>query len=82
MMISLNFTFLMIFFIIAYMMIIDQNVAKFIVISCKIVQINIERFIWMLKYHPNNFITTWIQNRKYDEIVKKMQKEYENEKSL
>jgi hypothetical protein len=30
----------------------------------------------MMKYHPNNFITTWIQNRKYDKIARELEKEF------
>jgi hypothetical protein len=67
----------MIFIIIALMIIIDPNVGRFIDLLLKIVGINFERFIWMVKYHPNNFITTLIQNRKYDKIAKELEKEFE-----
>jgi hypothetical protein len=37
----------------------------------------------MIKYHPNNFITTWIQNQKYDKIAKELEKEFnQKENSL
>jgi hypothetical protein len=35
----------------------------------------------MVKYHPNNFITTWIQNRKYDKLAKEIEKEFELKKN-
>lgn len=66
---------LAIFAIIAYMMIVDKNVAAYIDLLFKIFKINIERFFWMVKYHPNNFITTFIQNRKYQKIAEELEKE-------
>ena len=33
------------------------------------------RFLWMVRFHPNNFITTWTQNLKYDRIAKDLEKE-------
>lgn len=69
---------LIIFCILAYMIIVDQNVAKFIVIWMAIIRVNTERLFWIIKYHPNNFVTTWLQNRKYDKIAKELMKEYEN----
>lgn len=66
---------LAIFAIIAYMMIVDKNVAAYIDLLFKIFKINIERFFWIIKYHPNNFITTFIQNRKYQKIAEELEKE-------
>ena len=65
-----------IFGVIAYMMIIDENVAIYITLIFKILKVNTERLIWMIKFHPNNFITTWIQNRKYDKIAREFEKEF------
>ncbi len=67
---------LIIFGVIAYMMIIDENVAIYITLIFKILKVNTERLIWMIKFHPNNFITTWIQNRKYDKIARELEKEF------
>jgi hypothetical protein len=66
-----------IFIIIALMIVIDPNVGRFIDLLVKIIQVNFERIIWMIRFHPNNFITTWIQNRKYDRIAKELEKEFE-----
>jgi hypothetical protein len=63
--------------IIAYIMILDENVGVYLTLIFKIIGINIKRFYWMIQYHPNNFITTWIQNRKYDQIAKELQQEFE-----
>lgn len=63
------------FGILAYIMVVDENVVIYLTLVFKIIGVNIERFYWMIKYHPNNFITTWIQNRKYDEIARKLHEE-------
>lgn len=70
-----------VFIIIAIMIVIDPNVGRFIDLLVKISLVNIERFFWMVKYHPNNFITTWIQNRKYDKLAKEIEKEFELKKN-
>ena len=72
----LNSTFLIIFGVLAYMIIVDENVGKFIMIWVGIIKVNTERFIWMIRFHPNNFVTTWLQNRKYDRIAKELEKEF------
>lgn len=63
------------FGILAYIMAVDENVVIYLTLVFKIIGVNIERFYWMIRYHPNNFITTWIQNRKYDEIARKLHEE-------
>lgn len=72
---------LTIFAVIVYMMYVDKNVSEYIVLLTKILKINTERFFWMLKYHPNNFITTWIQNQKYEKLAKELEKEYQEKGS-
>jgi len=69
-------TFLIIFGILAYMIIVDENVAKYIMLWVAIIKVNTERIIWMIRFHPNNFVTTWLQNRKYDKIAKELQEEF------
>jgi hypothetical protein len=71
-----NSTILIIFAVIAYMMVVDNNVSTYIVLQTKLIKINIERFFWMLVHHPSNFITTWINNRKYDRIAKELFEEF------
>ena len=65
-----------IFSIIAYMIVVDNNVSVYITLIFKILKVNTERLFWMIRFHPNNFITTWIQNRKYDRIAKELEKEF------
>jgi hypothetical protein len=74
-MFSLNYGLLLVLGIIAYIMIIDQNVADYLLLVFKMTKLNIERYFWMIRFHPNNFVTTWIQNRKYDRMAKELEKE-------
>lgn len=73
-----NSTFLIIFGIIGYMMVVDKNVSDYIILLTKIIKLNVERLYWTIRLHPNNFVTTWISNRKYDKIAKQMHKEFQD----
>lgn len=73
-----NSIVLIIFGVIAYMMIVDENVGTYLTLVFKMTKVNIERFFWMMKYHPNNFVTTYFQNRKYDRIARELEKEFGN----
>lgn len=68
---------LIIFTILAYIIIIDENAATYLTLIFKIMRVNTERMLWMIRFHPNNFVTTWIQNRKYDRIARELQAEME-----
>ena len=69
---------LVIFGIIGYLIITDKNVATYLTLIFKIIEINTERMIWMIKFHPNNFITTWIRNREYDRIARELEQEFQS----
>lgn len=73
---STNSIIVIIFGIIAYMIIVDKNVGDYLTLIFKIFRINTQRFFWMIKYHPKNFMTTWIKNQKYDKIAKELEKEF------
>ena len=76
---TFNSILLVIVGVVGYMMIIDENIATYLTLILKIMKVNTERFFWMVKYHPNNFITTWIQNRKYDQIARELEKEFQSQ---
>lgn len=61
--------------IVAYVISVDRNVADYLTLVFKLTNINLQRFLWMMKYHPNNFVTTYFQNHKYDKIAKELEKE-------
>jgi hypothetical protein len=60
------------------MIVLDNNVGIYITLIFKILKVNTERLVWMIKFHPNNFITTWIRNRQYDKIARELEKEFMN----
>ena len=74
-MFSLNYGLLLVLGITAYIMIIDQNVAEYFLLIFRMMKLNMVRLLWMIRLHPNNFITTWLQNRKYDRMAKEMMEE-------
>lgn len=67
-----------VFAILVAMILIDSNVGTFIDLNLKLLGINFQRLIWMIRFHPNNFITTYIQNQKYNKIAKELEKEFNN----
>lgn len=63
----------LVFCVVAYMIVVDKNVAEYIILWFKLLQINIERLKWMIIYHPKNPITTWWMNRKFKKFIKELQ---------
>lgn len=61
------------FAVIVYMITVDKNVAEYLILQLKLLRINLERLKWMIVHHPNNFITTWVMNRKYKKFIKEME---------
>jgi hypothetical protein len=72
---SFNYTILLIFGVIAYIMIIDPNVNEYLTLVFKVIKINIDRVYWMIRLHPKNPITNLIMKRKYDKIARELQEE-------
>jgi hypothetical protein len=72
----LNSTLLIIFGVVAYMMIVDKNVADYLTLVFKMIKINVERVYWMIRLHPKNPITNLLMWRKYDILAKELQKEF------
>lgn len=66
------------FVIIVTMMIIDQNVAEYIVLLTKSAKMNVERMVWMIRFHPaiiSSPIGRWWMMRKYMRTVKELSQE-------
>jgi hypothetical protein len=68
-------TLLVIFAVVAYMIIVDKNVGDYLILLIKMIRINIERFYWMIRFHPRNPITNLIMKWKYEQIAKDLEKE-------
>lgn len=67
---------LIIFGILVYLIATDKSISQYLTLVFKLFETNVERFLWMVKYHPNNFITTWQRNREYDKIAKELEAEF------
>lgn len=75
-------TLFIIFAILAYMIVVDKNVGDYLILLLKIVKVNIERFYWIVRFHPQNPITNLIMKWKYDKMARDLEKEFaEKEKS-
>jgi hypothetical protein len=64
--------------IIIFLIMIDKNVADYIIIMFKLLNINFQRAMWMIRYHPQNPITNLIKRFEYTKIAKELQKELNN----
>lgn len=67
---------LIIFGIIVYVIAVDENVSTYLFLLFKLTKSNISKYFWIMVYHPNNFVTTWVSSRKYDKIAKELQDEF------
>jgi hypothetical protein len=75
---SYYYSLFFVFIIIATIIVIDPNVGKYITISFKILNLNFERFMWMIRFHPlitTNPIFQWLMMRKYMKEAKKLERE-------
>jgi hypothetical protein len=72
-------TCLIIFGILVYLIWVDENVATYLTLIFKILKVNTERMLWMIRFHPRNPITNLMMRWKYDKLAKDLMKEYENE---
>jgi hypothetical protein len=68
---------LLIFAILAYLMLVDENVATYLTLIFKIIRVNTERMLWMIRFHPRNPITNLMMKWKYDRIARELQREYD-----
>jgi hypothetical protein len=70
-------TCVIIFAIVAYLIIIDKNVADYLTLVFKMMRLNIDRTLWMIRLHPKNPITNLIMRWRYDRIARELQEEME-----
>jgi hypothetical protein len=66
------------FSIIAIMIVIDQNVGDYMLLIFKIIKLNFERMMWMIRFHPfwiRNPIGKWWMMRKYMRTVEELAQE-------
>lgn len=75
------YTIFIVFAVIAYMIVVDSNVAKFIELMSRMVVINLKRLYYLFVYHPNNKIAAWMMERRINKMAKQLQKELQNDTS-
>ena len=72
---TVYYSSLVIFGIIAYVLIVDKNVSDAIVLVFKMIPIHIQRFFWMIRFHPRNPITNFLMKRKYENLARDLERE-------
>ena len=77
----LNSTLLVIFGVVSYLMIVDENVADYLILVFKMTKMNIERMFWMIRLHPKNPITNMMMKWKYDQIARELERELQSKDS-
>lgn len=70
-----------IFAVIAIMIVLDKNVADYIILLTMIVRMQFERMKFMIIYHPKNPITNFIQARKMNRLAMELHKELQKRDS-
>ena len=56
-------------------MIVDKNAAEFFILTGKLIDINIRRYILMIKLHPRNPFTNWMMGFKMNKMAKQLREE-------
>lgn len=66
---------ILIFIVILYIFIVDSNVSDYFLLVFKLTKLNIERSLWMIRFHPKNPITNFLKEREYTKLAKELHKE-------
>jgi hypothetical protein len=64
------------------MIVIDANVADYIVLLTRMIKLNTERVFWMIRLHPKNPISNFMMNRKYYKIAKELEEEFRKKNEI
>ena len=67
------------FAIIAYLIVVDQNIPKFIYLVFQTFRINVIRFFWMVRYHPSNPVTNLLFKWKYERLARQLEKDLDRQ---
>ena len=66
-----------IFGILAYLIWVDENILVYLTLTLKVIKINTERMLWMIRLHPHNPITNLMMKWKYEKLAREIQAEME-----
>lgn len=72
---TIQSSILILFVILIYIIAVDKNVEDYFILTLKLWRINIERFLWMIRFHPRNPVTNFLKEREYAKIAKDLEKE-------
>ncbi len=72
---SIYYSFLFLFAILGYAIAVDKNVSDAVVLLLGLLRIKIERFYWMIRFHPRNPVTNLIIKWKYEKLAQDLHKE-------
>jgi hypothetical protein len=72
-----TYIWLCLFAIIGYMIVVDQNVTRYIFLLCNLIKTKIESFFLIIWLHPRNPIANFIVNMRARRIAKEFIKEME-----
>lgn len=63
-----------VFAIIAYMMVVDKNVATFIDLMVRYAGVQLKRAWWIVRFHPANPIPRWTLNWRIERMTRQLEK--------
>ena len=63
--------------IICYIILTDKNVEDYLILIFKIIRVNTERMLWMIRFHPRNPITNLMMKWKYERLARELQAKME-----
>lgn len=72
---TIQSSILILFVILIYIIAVDKNVEDYLILTLKLWRINIERFLWIIRFHPRNPVTNFLKEREYAKIAKDLEKE-------
>jgi hypothetical protein len=72
---SHEYVWLLIFFSLAGIIAVDPNVGKYIILMVDLIKVNVERYFFILRFHPRYLsspLYKWLSMRKYMKIAKQI----------
>lgn len=78
---SFYYSVLFVFSVLIYIIAVDRNVSDAIVLLFKSFEIKLERFYWMIRFHPRNPITNLIMKWKYEKLARELHAELTDHES-
>jgi hypothetical protein len=72
-------TYYFILFIIAFMMIIDANFSRYLILVYELIELRLQKIYYMIKLHPNNYFELWLVNRRSAKNAEKILSEINNQ---